>query len=205
MKRIILLISFCSILFSCQKAPFLTLNTPATISFPDQGGTQSISFSTNREWTAKSSESWCKVSPASGTATEETNSISISCEPNTTYDARTCSITLKVEELTETITVTQEQLDGLFVSPKEFNLTSEEQTIQVKVHYNVSSDLVIPDDAKEWVSLKRSTSTRGLAETSAIFTIAKNTTHDNRETSITFKQINGQLAETVIVRQKQSD
>lgn len=203
MKKFVYLLAIvCLGLWSCQKEPILTLNTPSSISFNDQGGTQSISFTTNRNWTIQSSETWCKVTPSSGTATEASTSISINCDPNTTYDARTCTVTLKAEGLSETITVSQETNLGLIVSPTSFNITKAAQTIEVEVRANVKYMIDIDSSCKDWV---KHTSTRALGTNILVFQISENEAYDERVGQVTIRQSDGILAETVYIRQQQTD
>ena len=74
MRRIIsylfMLVSLAFMTASCQKAPFVTLNTPRSFTFTRDGGTQNITFTCNRNWSVSSSESWIQVSPSSGTASD---------------------------------------------------------------------------------------------------------------------------------------
>jgi len=94
---------FC--MFSCTKEVPAELNVTTTeLSFTKDGGSQSISFSTNKDWTASSSESWVQV-PSSGT--NSTTSIPITVEANKGED-RTAIVTIIVENLTKTVVVKQE-------------------------------------------------------------------------------------------------
>lgn len=188
--------------FSCQKAPFVTLNTPRSFTFTRDGGTQSITFTCNRDWSVSSSESWIQVSPSSGTAKDGEMTVKITCTANATYDTRSATVNVKVEELTEAISISQDTGIGLIVSPKTFDLTNAVQTIEIEVQKNVQYNISIDDAGKNWIT---HTGTKGLTSEKATFSIAANDTYDNREGKITFKQIDGSLSETVVVRQKQND
>lgn len=190
------------IVTSCEKAPFLTLSTPKTINFSDQGGTQSITFAANRDWSVSSSDSWCRVSPSSGNKADGDISVTLTCEPNTTYDPRNATITVKVEELSEIITVTQDTNLGLIVSPTSYDLSNAAQTIEVEVRANVKYTLEIEATCKDWIS---QVGTKALATEKLAFSIAANESYDNREGKITIKQTDGNLSETIVVKQKQTD
>lgn len=189
-------------LFSCEKAPFLTLSTPNTISFTDQGGMQSISFTANRSWSVSSSDSWCKVSPSSGDKSDGNISVTITCEPNATYDPRVATLTIKVDELMETITVTQDTNYGLLVSPTTYNLSNAAQTIEVEVRANVKYSVEIDAACKDWIT---QTGTKALSTDKITFAIAANESYDNREGKITIRQMDGTLSQILIVKQKQTD
>jgi len=187
---------------SCEKAPFLTISTPKTINFTDQGGTQSITFTANRDWSVSSSDSWCKVSPFSGSKADGNITVTLTCEPNTTYDPRSATLTVRVEELSETITVTQDTNLGLLVSPTSYDLTNAAQSIEVEVRANVKYSVEIDAACKEWIT---QTSTKALSTEKITFSIAANESYDNREGKITIKQTDGNLSETIVVKQSQTN
>lgn len=206
MKRFISqLIAIASMMFiaaSCQQAPFITMTGPRSFTFTRDGGTQSFSFACNREWSVSSTESWVKISPSSGSAADGETKVTITCSPNTTYDARSATITVKVAELSETISITQDTGLGLIVSPKSLDLTNAAQTIEIEVQKNVQYSITIDDAGKSWIT---HAGTKGLSSEKASFSIAANDTYDNREAKITFKQTDGDLFETVVVKQSQTD
>lgn len=187
---------------SCQKAPFLTFNGQKSFTFKDTGGSETITFSCNRAWTAKSSESWLTVSPAQGDANEEGVRVTITCAANTTYDPRNATVTIMSEGLSETISVSQETNYGLIVSPTTFNLTNAEQDIDIEVQKNVQYSVAIDKDCSDWISLG---GTKALTTDKVTIHIAANTSYDDREGRITFKRIDGDLSQTVTVKQSQTN
>lgn len=200
MKRIIALLFVIISLFSCQKAPFLTLNTPSSISFSEQGGTQDIIFQANRNWSASSSESWCKVSPASGTASNGPVSVTVRCDANTTYDDRTAMVTITIEELSQTVTVSQPANLGIVLPTQAYDLQSDAKTIEVTVQANVDYTV---ETSVDWV---KQTGTRGLTSKTLNFRVEENKTFDAREGIITIKPKQTGVAEQVIsVKQAQKD
>lgn len=187
---------------SCEKAPFLTLSTPKTINFTDQGGTQSITFTANRDWSVSSSDSWCKVSPSSGNKADGNITVTLTCEQNTTYDPRSATLTLRVEELSETITVTQDTNLGLLVSPTSYDLSNAAQSIEVEVRANVKYAVEIDAACKDWIT---QTGTKALSTEKITFSIAANESYDSREGKITITQTDGSLSETIVVKQSQTN
>lgn len=205
MKRaltIVLALVFAISFTACEKAPFVTMTGPRSFTFTREGGTQSFTFTCNREWSVSSSESWIRVSPSSGSKSDNEVTVTITCSPNTTYDPRNATITVRVEELTETISVTQETGLGLLVSPTTFDLTNAAQDIEIEVQKNVQYAVTIDDACKDWISQK---GTKALSSEKVTFAIAANETYDNREGKITFKQTDGDLVQTVTVKQSQAD
>ena len=76
---------------SCEKETFLTVDQ-TSVSIPDTGGSQTIALTANKPWTASADQSWCKVSPSAGEEAASTR-ITITCDANTTYDARSATVT----------------------------------------------------------------------------------------------------------------
>ena len=206
MRRLVsLALTLLSVLFflsSCEKAPFVTLTGSRSLTFARQGGSQTISFSCNRNWSVSSSENWVQISPSSGEATDGDIKVTITCSPNTTYDLRVATLTVKVEEMVETISVTQEAGLGLLVSPTDFDLTNAEQTIEVAVQQNVNYTVGIDEAGKDWI--KRG-STKALSTDKVTFNIAANKSYDDREGKIYFYQTDGGFVQTVTVRQGQAN
>lgn len=106
----------CSIVFllqtSCQKDPVLSIAGLTNIELDASGGSQTISFQTNRNWTVSWSESWLNVSPSSGSASNGTITINVSASANQGI-ARSATITIKAEGLTQTVNVEQQSGDLL--------------------------------------------------------------------------------------------
>ena len=94
MKRFLaaLILVLLTVFVSCEPETMLTIDQ-TSLSYTDAGGSQSITLTANKPWTASSNQSWCKVSPSGGE--EATGSrIAISCDANTTYDARNATVTI---------------------------------------------------------------------------------------------------------------
>ena len=185
-------------MFSCSEDedPSLVISQIQT-AISDIGGSQSITFESNMNWTAKASESWCTISPASGGPS--TKSITITTAANDTYDARSCTLTLTAGGLTNTFTINQSSNLGLIVSKDKYELNNDAATIKVEVKANIEYDITISDD---WI---KKVDTRGLSSTTIQFEIAKNSSYDNREGTITIKQKDGTLTSTIKVYQSQLD
>ena len=205
MKRVLLILTMviaCFLLASCEKETMLVVNV-SSLSFDNNGGSQPINIVANKAWSASSTQGWCKVSPFSGDGSDNSNfTLSVSCDANATYDERSCTITIVCEELTSTITVTQAEGKGLFLSQTEYNLTNEAQTITLEVQSNIQYSVLIDDACKSWIKQE---STKGLSSNTIKFAISKNESYDGREGKITIKQTDGSLSGTVVVKQNQQN
>ena len=201
-SQLIVLVSIAFLAASCQKTPFITMNTPNSFTFTREGGSQSITFSCNYPWSVTTSESWIQVSPSSGAESGEAVTVKLTCAANTTYDPRSATVTIKVDELTQTISVNQETGLGLIVSPTTLELTNAAQTIEIEVQKNVQYTVAIDDASAAWI---KQGGTKALTTDKITFTIAANTSYDNREGKIVFKQLDGNLTQTVTIRQSQTN
>ena len=75
------------------------------IDFGANSGEQTVTFTTNKRWTASSTESWCTITPGKGSADDGTMTIKVS--ENKSYESREAVVTLKTGELNSYITVRQ--------------------------------------------------------------------------------------------------
>ena len=200
MKRFLTILSLILLtLFSaCEKETFLSINQ-TSLSYTDTGGSQTISLTANKPWTASSDQSWCKVSPSGGE--EATGScISISCDTNTTYDARNATVTITSAELTKQLFITQATNNGLLVSQTSYDLTKAAQKLNIQVHANVKFSVDVDNGCKDWIKYN---STKGLSTSTVVLDIAENKTYDSREGKVSIKQDGGNLSSTVIIKQSQ--
>lgn len=185
---------------ACEKAPFITMTGPRVFSFTRDGGTQSFTFSCNQDWSVSSTESWVIISPASGKASDGDITVTLTCSPNTTYDARSATVTIKLAEISESLTLTQDTDIGLILSPTTFDLTNAAQDIEIEVRKNIQYSIAFDEACIDWIKIG---GTKSLSTDKVTFHISENKTYDCRDGKITFKQIDGPLSETVIVRQSQ--
>lgn len=188
------LVLLCAVLllFSCQKAPELTLTGPTSIELSEDGGSGSITFTANRDWSASSSDSWVSISPSSGTASDGPVTVNVRCNANTTYDDRTATVTIKMEELSQTVTVRQPVNLGIVVPTQSFDLQSDSKTIEVEVQANVQYTV---STSADWI---KQTSTKGLTSNKLVFCIEENTSYKARKAEIKITPQNAIVKEQVL-------
>ena len=197
---VIVAVGLTFVLPSCQKAPELSITGPTNVEINADGGSSTLSFISNRDWTISWSDSWISVSPSSGTASDGSVTVSVRCNANTTYEDRSGTVTIKAEDLTQTITVRQPANLGLIVPTKSYELTSSSNTIEVEVQANVLYSVSVSDS---WI---KQTGTKALTKNILVFSVSENTTYDGRSASITItSQSSGVPDQVVTVRQAQND
>ena len=188
------------VILSCQKAPVLTITGPTNIELNADGSTGTITFTANRDWTISTSDSWVSVSPSSGAATDGQVTVTVRCGANTTYEDRTATVTIRMDELTQTVSVRQPANLGIVLPTQSYNLESDARTIDVEVQANVQYTV---STSVNWI---KQTGTKGLTSTKYTFSIEENTTYDSREGTITIKSLNSSVPDQVItVKQAQKD
>lgn len=198
-----LFVLFLSVLLftSCEKEPILEVSQ-SSLTFIDQGGTQSISFSTNKDWTASVSggTGWCTITPASGNSDIKT--ISVTTVANTTYDDRTATITINAEELSKVITITQPKNRAIILTKDSYEVGTAGGNISVELNSNIEYDVTIPTENQTWIT---NTTTKGLTTSTLTFAITSNETYDSRKGKIIIKDKTTTLADTVNITQAQKD
>lgn len=95
-----------SVLVSCQtEDPSIEFDV-TSLDMKSAGGSQTVSITTNYDWTATSSDPWLQVSPSSGK--KGAASLTIRADVNDRSTARKGSVTITCRDLTRSVTVTQQ-------------------------------------------------------------------------------------------------
>lgn len=204
MNKIIILLSFfcfiALIAISCEKEPILEVSQ-SSFTISDQGSSQTISFSTNKDWSASvSGGTWCTISPASGSS--EVKSITVSVTANDTYDDRSATITIKAEELTKVITISQPKNKAILLTKDRYEVGPAGGSISVELRANIEYDVTIPTENQGWIT---NTTTKGLVTSNLTFAIGANSTYDSRQGKIIIKEKTSTLSDTVYVSQTQKN
>lgn len=118
---------------------------------------------------------------------------------NEGYDARSSEIIFydKNSDLKDTLKVIQAQKNAIVISEKNFSVSKEGGTIEVKVNTNVDFEVQIPSDIT-WVS---QTDSRALSENSIYLKIEENKGDNTRETEIVFINNESQISESITISQ----
>ena len=182
------------LLAACQKAPELTITSPSSIELGADGNGGTITFTANRDWVASSSASWITVSPASGEASDKSVTVSVRCSTNTTYEDRTAIVTIRMEELSKTVTIKQSANLDIILSTQSYEMTSAAGTLEVTIQTNVQYSVAT---TATWV---KQIGTKGLVTDKITFSIEENKTYEARSASITIS--GGGLSKSITVQQE---
>ena len=105
----------CGLVFSCNKASKeervppqqLTVAGAWEFNLPAEGGTVSVSFTSNRDWTISCDESWLTAEPLSGEASGNLVTVSVAVDSNPQHEERSAVILICADILSEKISITQ--------------------------------------------------------------------------------------------------
>jgi hypothetical protein len=126
---------------------------------------------------------WISRVPKTRGLTESVEQFTV--KPNSGHDGRSAKIIFKTSDnKSDTLVVTQSQLDAIILTNKNVAIEPNGATIDVKVMSNVNYEVKIPSDV-DWV--KVAPKTRGLAESTVQLVVSENKTYDNRSANIIFK------------------
>ena len=169
------------------------------LNFSSEKGEQSISFFTNENWTLSvaattSGVTWCTASATSGTKGNTT--VKFYVTENTDYDNRSVSVTIKSGTASKTFTISQKCADALLITMDKYEIGRDGGTIDIEVKTNISYEMEISEDAKEWII---ESSSRGLTSCKHTLNIAINEESEKREGEVYFKS--GDKVETVKIYQ----
>lgn len=198
--------------------PYTQVN-PTTMSFDYSGSTQKLNVTSNEEWTCSSNQSWCSVTPTSGS---NNGTISVTCTQYSNTDAsRTATITVTGKESGDVsvINVTQspksntvigldgygddKDLDGgggsvtytLSVSPTSVSMASGGESRTVTVSGNDSWTV---SSSQSWCTVSP---TSGSNSGTIVITTSNNSSTSSRTATVTVKGSNSGKTLSVSVSQ----
>ena len=177
-----------TIVFSCGKAKKLLVvsqklkeviipDANNTFDIPAEGGHAVITYQTTVDCEViipEEAQDWITIEPATRGLVSE--SITLNIAENTTYSSRTAVVKVVAKdnaELAVEYTINQEQIDAVLANGNtEFIIDGREQQITIEHKANVDCDVIIPDEAQDWITI--SPATRGLSTYSTTLNIAEN-------------------------------
>ena len=153
---------------------------------PAKGGIAVISYQTTVDCEVVipvEVQSWVSIADSRALVCENIN---LAVAENATYSDRIAVVKVVAKENKEVFaeyTINQEQKDGLIaVGNSELNIGGYEQQISIKHKANVDSEVIIPMEAQDWITIVPTT--RGLVDYSTTLNIAENNTGEQRQTIV---------------------
>lgn len=183
-----------------EEKPAVTINVLTNDPVVDcEAGEVTVSFTSSDAWTASSNVEWISLDITKGTAGSA--SIQARIAQNTSYDQRNGAITIKANNVSKNVTITQKQVDALTVSTNKLEAVSNGCTATIEVKTNMPYQVKIDEACQSWVST--ATSARALETHKVVLNIAENTDLDKREGKVTV--FSGDKSEDIIIYQQGSD
>jgi hypothetical protein len=138
-----------------------------------------------------------------GTKGLDTYKHTFSVDENKTYDDRSASVVFRSKDgaLTDTLFVTQRQLNALILSEKAYSLDNNAHDITVKVRANIAYSVEV-ETGVDWVA---EINTKALTEYSHTFHVSSNPDQAYRSAVVRFKSENPSLADSLVIEQGLSD
>ena len=193
MKKVFYLLLAVLALASCKKPAFVS--GPDSVTVTVDGGSQSLSITVNRDWKITSSASWCTVSPSSGTASDNPQTITLRCDANALYDARTAVLTITAEDATHKVTVTQAQLDAILPDQDQLLADYKAQNVVLPGQSNVDFTVTVRS-GQQWIKV---VDTKALGKKEVTLRLEENKSGAVREGSVELSK--GTTSATVQLRQ----
>ena len=183
-------------------APEITIDSSILangLNFTSKKGEQSITFTTNEDWTISvaaptSGASWCTPSVVSGSKGIAT--VKFSVLENVDYENRSVTVTIKASSATKTFTITQKCAEALLITTNKYELGEEGGTVEIEVKANIDYKMEIAETAKSWIT---ESSTRALKAYKHTLKIAASEESVKREGEVRF--VSGSKVESVKIYQ----
>ena len=123
---------------------------------------------------------------------------------NPTYDNRSAKVIIKDKnsKLADTLNINQTQVNAIILTQEKYEIPSKGQNIKVEVKSNIKYDIIIPDNAREWIKQIQS---RALITNIINLSISENTSYEQRAAEIVVKDKNSNLSDTIRITQKQNN
>ena len=171
MKKItsLLVIAATLLFISCCKpeVPYIEAS-PVSVTFPQEGGTQAISLSTNSmSWTASVSGKGFSISPASGAGDA---TLQLTAAASTSSSDQTGTLTIKSGTMQATVSITQSARNTLIVNGDNA-VEASGGTYSLTLQYNTAYTVEIEETAKSWIQFS---GTKAMSTATLQFLIAPN-------------------------------
>ena len=184
-------------------------NANNTFNIPAEGGVAVISYQTSVDCEViipEEAQDWITIAPATRGLVSE--NINLDIAENTTYDSRSAVIKVVAKDNAELVveyTINQVQNDAILADENNtFTLPSEGGNIEIAYRTNVDCEVVIPEEAQDWITIVPAT--RGLVAQSATLHIAENRTYSARSAVIkVVAKNNAELVVEYTINQEQND
>lgn len=169
-----------------------------------EGGIINLQVKSNVDYkviVAENCSDWIEPVVSERTRSLSDRFYSFKISPSEEYDKREGEIIITSGELAETVKVYQTGSAILILSQNEYTYGCEAGRISIDISSNFEYEIDMPK--VDWI--KSADETRAVSSHTLVYEISANTTYDDREAVIVFKDANGGKKESVSIKQKQKD
>lgn len=162
-----------------------------------KGGDITVPIQSNIDYSAEvlgNAEKWITICQTRTKGLEEYTLV-LNVAENQEYDSRVGQVRVKGADKESIVTITQSQNDVIVVNNNEYNVSSEEQIIDITIQSNINYSCSIND---EWI---HEITTKSMTSNTLSFIIQENRNYESRVGKITFTSSDNKIAETVLINQ----
>ena len=155
---------------------YISLNKEIVTISPDGGSVDVIVYS-NYKWEISGTSDWCTPSAKSGDANEDGQKVTFSAD--VAYDDREATFWFRCADKQIKFVVSQKLKEVIIPDANNtFNIPSVGGVAVISYQTSVDCEIIIPDDAQDWVTI--APATRGLSTYSTTLNIAENNSGKER-------------------------
>ena len=163
--------------------PYLRVN-PSSLSFTEDGGSQTVQLSANYPWSARVSGTGLSVSPSSG---EGDATITVKANPAASTDDISGSIVFYSEGKSANVEVRQTARSAILIG-NVGRILAEGGTYEVEIQYNTDFTVEVESSARSWITFVQ---TKALSSGHLVFVFGANPGADPRTGKVTVRDRNG--------------
>ena len=189
-------VSLLALVAGCHPEPYLNVS-PTSLSFPQDGGSQTVRVSANYAWTASISGTGLTVSPTAG---EGEGTVTVTAAPATSASEATGSVSFRSEGLSASVAVSQEAKSTITVGATT-KIPAEGGTFTVDIQYNTDYTVEVESAASSWISFN---GTKALTSGKLEFTFAANDKSGARSGKVTVKDKSGKVSPVTLTFEQEA-
>ncbi|MBO7306917.1 MAG: leucine-rich repeat protein [Alistipes sp.] len=145
--------------------------------FSPDGGSVDVTVYSNYKWEISGTSDWCTPSVKSGSANEDAQKVTFSAD--VAYDDREATFWFRCADEKIKFVVSQKLKESIIPDENNtFEISAEGGIAVINYQTSVECEVVIPEEAKSWISL--APATRALVSESINLDVAENTTYRER-------------------------
>lgn len=167
-----------------------------SLQFASVKGEQTVKITATRPWAISEIPSWLKIEPASGEA--GTFDVRIAADANPEERGRDGRLLIISGTKRFFLPVFQREKGVMEFSVKKFVVFGKKQKLAITYSANVEPEVVIPENARTWLSLER---TRTVTENNLVFSVEENTINNLRTAEVYVVSEEDALRDTLLIKQ----